>query len=190
MARNIIYVDGAVGVGKTTFINVLESCFKTTLREIESNRKRQYRHNVEVLPEPLHRDWTKEIVEGLGDYRKLLNFLHVRKQVAIEDWSRKIAADGLQELEHNVLIVERSPDGDSVVQDGYRDYGDDIVYTGERVRYVLLVNSKAKNGEQTRLRRIYEELKKDDVASVLERPSSVVGYLELAHAVISEILGV
>lgn len=190
MARNIIYVDGAVGVGKTTFINILESCIKTTLREMEGKKKRQYCPNVGVLPEPLHRDWTSAIVEGLGDYRKLLNFLHVRKRVAIEDWSRKIAADGLQELEHNVLIVERSPDGDSVVQDGYRDYGDDITYTGERVQYILLVNNKVNNEEQVRLRKIYKEFKRDDVAVVVERPSSVAGYLELAHAVIRSILGV
>lgn len=190
MARNIIYVDGAVGVGKTTFINILESCVKATLREIEGKKKRQYRSNVAVLPEPLHRDWTQAIVDGLGDYRQLLNFLHVRKQVAIEDWSRKIAADGLQELEHNVLIVERSPDGDSVVQEGYRDYGDDIIYTGERVQYILLVNGKVSNEEQDRLRKIYEEFKRDDVAVVVERPSSVAGYLELAHAVVSSILGV
>lgn len=190
MARNIIYVDGAVGVGKTTFINILESCFKTTLREMEGKRKRQYCHNVEVLPEPLHRDWTQAIVDGLGDYRKLLNFLHVRKKVAIEDWSRKIAADGLQELEHNVLIVERSPDGDSVVRDGNADYKDDIVYTGERVIYILLVNDKVSDGEQDRLIKVYNELKREEVAVVIERPSSIVGYFAEAQAIMSSVLGV
>lgn len=190
MARNIIYIDGAVGVGKTTFINILESCFKTTLREMEGKRKRQYCSNVEVLPEPLHRDWTQAIVDGLGDYSKLLDFLRVRKQVAIEDWSRKIAADGLQELEHNVLIVERSPDGDSVVRDGFSDQKDDITYTGERVRYVLLVNNKVSNEEQDRLREIYREPERDDVAVVVERPSSIVGYFEYARVIIRSILGV
>lgn len=190
MARNIIYVDGAVGVGKTTFINILESCFKTTLREMESKRKRQYCPNVAVLPEPLHRDWTQAIVDGLGDYRKLLDFLHVRKQVAVENWSRKIAADGLQELEHNVLIVERSPDGDSLVREGNADYVDDIVYTGERVIYILLVNDKAINDEQKRLLELYNELKRDDIAVVVERPSSIVGYFAEAQAIISSILGV
>lgn len=190
MARNIIYVDGSVGVGKTTFINILESCFKTTLREMEGNRKRQYCYNVEVLPEPLHRDWTQKIVDGLGDYRQLLNFLHVRKQVAIENWSRKIAADGLQELEHNVLIVERSPDGDSVVREGNTDYKDDVIYTGERVQYILLVNDKVSNDEQDRLRKVYHELRRDEVAVVLERPSSIVGYFEYAQIVVRSILGV
>ena len=154
--RHIIYVDGSVGVGKSTFIEILYQTFASVLG-IVGNNNSSHNFNVEVLPEPLHRNWTNRIINELG-YENLLHFLLVRKIVAIEDWSKRIASDGLQELERNVLIVERSLFGDRRVNADCEKLFDNknVTYSGESVHYIFIKNLEKENAEQERLNVLYK----------------------------------
>lgn len=198
--RHIIFVDGAVGVGKSTFINVLTATFQSTLRILEGSRLNGKSHhfNVEVLPEPLHRDWTGRIVEGIG-YDALLKFLLVRKKVAIETWSKMVASDGLQELENNVLIVERSMQGDRRVADGKLDAFDNInvEYCGESVHYVFIKNvENSANDEQLRLNLLYNELELCGLSAPwraihrIQRPRHISSYHAEAAGIVRGVLGI
>ena len=198
--RHIIFVDGAVGVGKSTFINILAATFQSILRIQEGSRAsgKSHHFNVEVLPEPLHRDWTPHIVDGIG-YDALLKFLLVRKRVAIETWSKMIASDGLQELESNVLIVERSMQGDRRVADGKLDAFDNInvEYCGESVHYVFIKNvENGANDEQLRLNLLYNELElcglSDARRSVhrIQRPRHISSYHAEAAGIVRGVLGI
>lgn len=190
--RYIVYVDGAVGVGKSTFIKILERTFASVLM-IWDKPNKSYHFNVEVLPEPLHRDWTSRIVNELG-YSNLLKFLLVRKVTAIETWSSAIASNGLQELEHNVLIVERSPEGDRLVSEGYVDeYPElNVRYTGESVHKVFIKDEKSENEEQTRLNVLYNDLEIEQGTRAiyrLQRPRYVSTYYAEAAAIVKKVLG-
>lgn len=190
--RVIIYVDGAVGVGKSTFIKVLAEVFRLTLDIKNENRKSAHRHNVEVLPEPLHRDWTSDIISGLGKYRKLLQFLLTRKCVAIEKWSVNIASDGLQELEDNVLIVERSIPGDRRVNGGYENAFTHIKahYPGAKEYYILIKKSSGDDfREQNRLSVLYNDLRRSGLsAEIVDRPEHISSYFEMAASTVNTIL--
>lgn len=190
--RHIIYVDGAVGVGKSTFIKILERTFASVLM-IWDKQNKSHHFNVEVLPEPLHRDWTGRIVDELG-YGNLLKFLLVRKVTAIETWSSKIASNGLQELEHNVLIVERSPEGDRRVSEGYVDEYPELKvrYTGESVHRIFIKNGQSENEEQTRLNVLYNDLEIEQGQRAIyrfQRPRQVSTYYSEAAAIVKKVLG-
>lgn len=191
MSRNIIFVDGSVGVGKTTFINILQQAFKTTL-ECHCNG-RGHRPNVEVLPEPLHREWTSQIALQIT-YPTLLQFLLARKKVAIENWSNKIASDGLQELEHNVLIVERSPGGDRRVREGFTEFwgGLNPIYSGENIHNVLVQRATQEEWdvEQKRLNDsmlILEKYAGNSCCRVI-RPKHISEYYKDAAYVVHKVL--
>lgn len=196
--RQIIYVDGSVGVGKSTFIDILYGTFTSVLMVLDQNRSKASHHfNVEVLPEPLHRDWTGRIVENLG-YENLLKFLLVRKIVAIENWSLKIASDGMQELENNVLIVERSLLGDRRVnKDCEEMFSDmDVRYTGESVHHVFIKNLDRENDEQERLNMLYNKMELElgggrAARSVhrIQRPRHISSYHSEAAAIVRKVLG-
>lgn len=192
--RHIIYVDGAVGVGKSTFIQVLYETFKSTLTIKNGNCKNSHCFKVDVLPEPLHRDWTKRIVDGVG-YENLLKFLLVRKMVAIENWSYKIAMDGMQELENNVLIVERSLEGDRLVNAGFSNMFNDIKvkHRGEKVFNVFVKSFDSWSDEQERLNMLYEDIATRDKNSpnkvhVLIRPSRISEYHTEAANIVKKVL--
>ena len=192
--RHIIYVDGSVGVGKSTFIQVLSETFKSTLKIKESDRKNSYFFKVDVLPEPLHRDWTKRIVDGIG-YENLLKFLLVRKMVAIENWSNKIAMDGMQELENNILIVERSLEGDRLVNAGFSNVFNDIKVNnrGEKVFNVFVKKLNSDSDEQARLDMLYENIVTRDKNApnnvhVLIRPHRISEYHIEAANIVQKVL--
>lgn len=194
--RHIIYVDGSVGVGKSTFIKVLSETFKSTLKIKNCNYKNSHCFKVDVLPEPLHRDWTKRIVDGIG-YENLLKFLLVRKMVAIENWSNKIAMDGMQELENNVLIVERSLEGDRLVNAGFRNVFNDIKvkHRGEKVFNVFVKNLDSVSDEQARLNMLYENIATKDKNApndvhVLIRPRRISEYHTEAAYIVQKVLNV
>lgn len=195
--RHIIFVDGSVGVGKSTFINVLANVFESTLKiKNEGNVNKSHGFNVEVLPEPLHRNWTRQIIDKLGDYNKLLQFLLVRKIVAIEAWSQKIASDGLQELEDNVLIVERSLEGDRRVAADHEDFDESLLvhYTGECVRHVFIQSQAAnfiENDEQIRLNLLYNEKEICEGHRTIHRimrPNFISGYFAEAAQIVKSTL--
>ena len=195
--RNIVYVDGSVGVGKSTFIKVLKSSLEFLFSEKRELSKGSHFPVVDVLPEPLHRDWTSGIVNEIG-YEKLLEFLIARKIVAINKWSSSIASDGLQELETNVLIVERSLEGDRRVNRGYENFLDSkqIENRGEIVYRVFLKSVENKNDEQLRLNTMYNnlEIKMGDEAvrriTRILRPKHMQDYYIEAARVIDKILSI
>lgn len=196
--RHIIHVDGSVGVGKSTFIDILHRTFASVLMVLDQNRSKASHHfNVEVLPEPLHRDWTARIVDTLG-YENLLKFLLTRKIVAIENWSLKIASDGMQELENNVLIVERSLLGDRRVnKDCEEMFSDmDVRYTGESVHHVFIKNLERENEEQERLNMLYNRMELElgggkAARSVhrIQHPRHISSYHSEAAAIVRKVLG-
>lgn len=193
--RNIIYVDGSVGVGKSTFIKVLEETFRSVLNITSPVGQSVCRPNVDVLPEPLHRNWTPAIVGTIG-YDSLLKFLLARKKSAIEAWSAAIASDGLQELQHNVLIVERSMPGDRRVREDCESLFDHINVNdmGEHPHYVFIKNFEIKNDEQDRLNVLYNSLEVDKggrtSASVfrIQRPRNVSNYHVEAASIVNKVL--
>ena len=195
--RNIVYVDGSVGVGKSTFIKVLKSSLEFLFSEKRERSKGSHFPVVDVLPEPLHRDWTSGIVNAIG-YEKLLEFLIARKIVAINKWSSSIASDGLQELETNVLIVERSLEGDRRVNRGYENFleSKQIEDRGEIVYRVFLRSVENKNEEQLRLNTMYNnlEIKMGDEAmrriTRILRPKHMQDYYIEAARVIDKILSI
>lgn len=195
--RNIVYVDGSVGVGKSTFIKVLKSSLEFLFSEKRERSKGSHFPTVDVLPEPLHRDWTSCIVNEIG-YEKLLEFLIARKIVAINKWSSSIASDGLQELETNVLIVERSLEGDRRVNRGYENFleSKQIDNSGEIVYRVFLKSVENKNEEQLRLNTMYNnlEIKMGDEAirriTRILRPKKMQDYYIEAARVIDKILSI
>lgn len=192
--RHIIYVDGSVGVGKSTFIQVLAETFESTLKIKNGNCKNSHCFKVDVLPEPLHRDWTKRIVHGIG-YESLLKFLLVRKMVAIENWSNKIAMDGMQELENNVLIVERSLEGDRLVNAGFGNMFNEIKveHRGEKVFTVFVKNLDSGSDEQVRLNMLYSDIVTRDKNApnnvhVLIRPRRISEYHIEAANIVQKVL--
>ena len=193
--RHIIYVDGSVGVGKSTFIKVLEDTFRSVLEITSPVGQSVCRPNVDVLPEPLHRNWTPAIVGTLG-YDALLKFLLARKKAAIEAWSAGIASDGLQELEANILIVERSMLGDRRVRRDCEGEFIDINVNdmGEHPHYVFIKNFEIKNDEQDRLNVLYNSLEVGrsgrTSASVfrIQRPRNVSNYHIEAAAIVNKVL--
>lgn len=195
--RNIVYVDGSVGVGKSTFIKVLKSSLEFLFSEKRERSKGSHFPTVDVLPEPLHRDWTSGIVNEIG-YEKLLEFLIARKIVAINKWSSSIASDGLQELETNVLIVERSLEGDRRVNSGYENFleSKQIENRGEIVYRVFLKSVENKNEEQLRLNMMYNnlEIEMGDEAmhriTRILRPKKMQDYYIEAARVIDKILSI
>lgn len=195
--RNIVYVDGSVGVGKSTFIKVLKSSLEFLFSEKRERSKWSHFPTVSVLPEPLHRDWTAGIVNEIG-YEKLLEFLIARKIVAINKWSSSIASDGLQELETNVLIVERSLEGDRRVNRGYENFleSKQIENRGEIVYRVFLKSVENKNEEQLRLNTMYNnlEIEMGDEATRritrILRPKKMQDYYIEAARVIDKILSI
>lgn len=195
--RNIVYVDGSVGVGKSTFIKVLKSSLEFLFSEKRERSKGSHFPVVDVLPEPLHRDWTPGIINEIG-YEKLLEFLIARKIVAINKWSSSIASDGLQELETNVLIVERSLEGDRRVNSGYENFlgSKQIENRGEIVYRVFLRNVENKNEEQLRLNTMYNnlEIEMGDEAirriTRILRPKHMQDYYIEAARVIDKILSI
>ena len=195
--RNIVYVDGSVGVGKSTFIKELKSSLEFLFSEKREGSKGSHFPMVTVLPEPLHRDWTSGIVNEIG-YEKLLEFLIARKIVAINKWSSSIASDGLQELETNVLIVERSLEGDRRVNRGYENFleSKQIDDRGEIVYRVFLKSVENKNEEQLRLNTMYNnlEIKMGDEAmrriTRILRPKKMQDYYIEAAKVIDKILSI
>lgn len=195
--RNIVYVDGSVGVGKSTFIKVLKSSLEFLFSEKRERSKGSHFPMVDVLPEPLYRDWTSGIVNEIG-YEKLLEFLIARKMVAINKWSSSIASDGLQELETNVLIVERSLEGDRRVNRGYENFleSKQIEDRGEIVYRVFLKSVENKNEEQLRLNTMYNnlEIKMGDEAihriTRILRPKKMQDYYIEAARVIDKILSI
>lgn len=195
MGRHIIYVDGSVGVGKSTFIGILERTFRSVFEILDGNGKATARRsNVEVLPEPLHRDWTNHIVAELG-YQNLLHFLLARKIAAIESWSTGVASDGLQELENNVLIVERSLGGDRRVNADCEDLFDglDVRYTGESVHHILIHNHIMENDEQMRLNLLYNSLELETNRRAIHRfvrPRFISTYHKEAAQIVQAVLGI
>lgn len=195
--RNIVYVDGSVGVGKSTFIKVLKNSLEFLFSEKRERSKGSHFPMVTVLPEPLHRDWTPGIVNEIG-YEKLLEFLIARKIVAINKWSSSIASDGLQELETNVLIVERSLEGDRRVNRGYENFLESkrIENRGEIVYRVFLKSVENKNEEQLRLNTMYNnlEIEMGDEAmrriTRILRPKKMQDYYIEAARVIDKILSI
>ena len=194
--RHIVYIDGSVGVGKSTFIQVLSETFKSTLKIKNGNCKNSHCFKVDVLPEPLHRDWTKRIVDGIG-YENLLKFLLVRKMVAIENWSNKIAMDGMQELENNVLIVERSLEGDRLVNGELSNMFSEIKveHRGEKVYNVFVKNLDSVSDEQSRLNVLYADIATRDKDSpnnvhVLIRPRRISEYHTEAAYIVKKVLNI
>jgi hypothetical protein len=194
--RVIIYVDGAVGVGKSTFIEILERTFASVFMVLNSNSKKSHNHNVGVLPEPLHRDWTQRIIGELG-YDELLHFLLIRKIVAIENWSMKIACDGMQELENNVLIVERSIHGDRRVNEDCEELFEelDVRYTGESVHHIFISNGREESEEQKRLNVLYSKLEGElggrasKYIHRISRPRHISSYYAEAAAIVRNVIG-
>ena len=195
--RHIVYVDGSVGVGKSTFIKVLKSSLEFLFSEKRAGSKGSHSPVVDVLPEPLRRDWTSGIINEIG-YEKLLEFLIARKIVAINKWSSSIASDGLQELETNVLIVERSLEGDRRVNSGYENFleSKQIENRGEIVYRVFLRSVGNKNEEQLRLNTLYNnlEIEMGDEAmrriTRILRPKHMQDYYIEAARVIDKILSI
>jgi hypothetical protein len=136
-------------------------------------------------------------VDNLG-YENLLKFLLVRKIVAIENWSLKIASDGMQELENNVLIVERSLLGDRRVNKGCEEmFSDmDVRYAGASVHHIFIKNLERENDEQERLNMLYNKMELElgvgnSTGSVhrIKRPRHISSYYSEAAAIVRKVLG-
>ena len=103
MNNIVLFVDGRVNVGKSTFIDV----FTATAYSIFDN--------IIVIKEPLNRAITSNIVEDIG-YDNLLKFIISRKDNMIAD--AIVEANGNRDLYRmsTLIIVERSFMGDLMVR--------------------------------------------------------------------------
>ena len=115
--------------------------------------------------------------------------------VAIENWSNKIAMDGMQELENNVLIVERSLEGDRLVNAGFSNMFNDIKvkHRGEKVFNVFVKNLDSGSDEQERLNMLYEDIATSDKNApnnvhVLIRPRRISEYHTEAAYIVQKVL--
>lgn len=110
MSIEIIFVDGCVNAGKTTFISKLNDAFKLVGSNV----------NVCVINEPIERECTTDIVDDIG-YPALFNFIVSRKVALLKDTISKWIAEKEYPNTLNVIIVERSLDGDRHVRGFYND---------------------------------------------------------------------
>lgn len=188
--RAIVYVDGAVGAGKSTFISALEQVFNGTLSVIFNGKHSCHKYNVQVLPEPLHRDWTETIVKDLG-YEQLLRFLLIRKKAAIEAWDKSVMNSPMQDLEANILIVERSMFADRLVREGWDRFEPNCkIETTADLHHIMVRDKRKETEEQCRLVNLYNDMSMSGTPNeIFIRPLDVSDYYRIAARTVSTVLG-
>lgn len=110
MSIEIIFVDGCVNSGKTTFINKLKNVFEMLSMGVQ----------VHVIDEPIERGCTRDIVDDIG-YPSLFNFIVSRKVSLLKNTVVKLCAESVYLSSLNVIIVERSLAGDRNVRGFYNE---------------------------------------------------------------------
>lgn len=148
MSILIVFVDGAVGAGKTTLIKKLRDLLKCCSKDI----------NVCVVNEPLERECTRDIVTHIG-YPALIDFIVARKYARLRSMLDLWANAPATKL--NVLLVERSIDGDKCVRGYYnpisaeRDFNDVINRRYVTTSYILVKRDSIDTEESKRLHEHY-----------------------------------
>lgn len=191
MGQTIVFIDGAIGVGKSTLIKFLYENLKLSLEEIYA-KKRGHRFRLDVLGEPLRNSEAEAILRQC-DYEQVLKFILARKSAVISNWVWEIAADGLQMLEENILIVERSFEGDLCVrEDPNRNRLPEWFSGSARQIYIMLCSPCESSEEQERVSAEYNllesEVRKDRIVMRATRPIGVSGYIAITHRITGMIL--
>ena len=101
MSTLAVFVDGRVGIGKSTFIDMLECSLRKCIDWVY------------VIREPLDRDIVGGMIEDVG-YQRILDFIMSRKDRMLVDLIEQHAGD---DSKRGVIIVERSFLGDLAVRD-------------------------------------------------------------------------
>lgn len=117
MSIEIIFVDGCVNSGKTTFIKKLKNVFELLSTNV----------NLCVIDEPIERECTKDIVENIG-YPALFNFIVSRKTTLLKNTVLGMSAKPEYPNSLNVIIVERSLAGDRNVRGFYNNVVSESLY--------------------------------------------------------------
>lgn len=100
MSTLVVFVDGRVGIGKSTFIDMLEFSLRKCV------------DSVHVIREPLDRDIVGGMVEDVG-YHCILDFIMSRKDRMLVDLIERHEHD---DSKRNIILVERSFLGDLAVR--------------------------------------------------------------------------
>jgi thymidylate kinase len=189
MGQTIVFIDGAIGVGKSTLVKFLYENLRLSLEEIYAKRK-GHGFRLDILGEPLRNSEAEAILRNC-DYEQVLKFILERKSAVISNWVWEIAADGLQMLEENVLIVERSFEGDLCVRGKKVQLPEWFSGSAKQI-YIMLCSPTSDSGEQDRVsveyNRLESEVKKDRIVMRATRPASVEGYIAIAHRIAGIIL--
>lgn len=101
MSTLVVFVDGRVGIGKSTFIDMLEYSLRKCIDWVY------------VIREPLDRDIVGGMVEDVG-YQCVLDFIMSRKDRMLVDLIERHKHDNSKRC---VILVERSFLGDLAVRD-------------------------------------------------------------------------
>lgn len=101
MSTLVVFVDGRVGIGKSTFIDMLEYSLRKCVDWVY------------VIREPLDRDVVGGMVEDVG-YQCILDFIMSRKDRMLVDL---IEGHKHDDSKRGIILVERSFLGDLAVRD-------------------------------------------------------------------------
>lgn len=105
MSTLVVFVDGRVGIGKSTFIDMLEYSLRKCVDWVY------------VIREPLDRDIVGGMIEDVG-YQRILDFIMSRKDRMLVDLIERHGGYSKHDnSKRGIILVERSFLGDLAVRD-------------------------------------------------------------------------
>ena len=143
--RTVIFVDGKKQEDRASFISAIECGLKWSDEQEVLRKNYNGRRTVRAIPSPFG-----EGISEIEHRHNALDFVLSNKKLLISGWNVEIGSDGMQVLQDNLLIVEKSPlcdidelfgeeqdDDDKVevmkdehLKELYKMYGIDFVYVG------------------------------------------------------------
>lgn len=171
MSTLVVFVDGGVGIGKSTFIDMLEYSLRKCVDWVYAIR------------EPLDRDIVWGMIDDVG-YQCILNFIMSRKDRMLVDLIERHKHD---DSKRGVILVERSFLGDLAVRGmmfKMRDIKNRLSYKYRNMFTSVLIRDEVDGGcdigdEQSELIHLYD-VADDPYIKELLKPTSTqvarVGY--------------
>lgn len=189
MSTLVVFVDGRVGIGKTTFIDMLEFSLRKCV------------DSVHVIREPLDRDIVGGMVEDVG-YQCILDFIMSRKDRMLVDLIEQHAGD---DSKRNIILVERSFLGDLAVRDvmfkmygikerlsyKYRDMFTSLLIRDETVKASKLLTADGDwdiDDEQSALIHLYDTSNDPYVDNLLNPTKTQVARVEYIVPMLSNVV--
>lgn len=188
MSTLVVFVDGRVGIGKSTFIDMLEYSLRKCVDWVY------------VIREPLDRDIVGGMVEDVG-YQCVLGFIMSRKDHMLVDLIEQHAGD---DSKRGIILVERSFLGDLAVRDmvfrmydikkrfsyKYRDMFTSILIRDEAVRDSKLLTADGDwdiDDEQSALIHLYDIVDDPYVKELLKPTNTQVARVEYGIPMLSNV---